>query len=791
MRLLRHLLLLGALLAACSTRAPAADGRLVLEVDGEAVTVLRDRFGVPHVFAASPRGVYFGSGYAVAQDRLAQMEAYRRSARGEMAELVGSSAVRSDISTRRGGYTEAERQAQFDRATPEMRDTIRAYADGVNRYLAEIEKSGYPPTVAALGLRLRPWRPTDTIAIGTMMARRFGGDDGGELRNLEVLGMLELLYGEKARAIINDLIWKNDPTAPTTIPAEESPRAPRPPRAEAPAALPPGQRALVPRTPAEVAEVASARAAASREDELRFAETHGLPTRWGSYAIAIRPERTAGDAAMLVGGPQMGFRTPQIAHEIHLVAPGLDVIGMGFAGIPSVLIGHNQHLAWSTTTGVGDIVDTYVEELNPENAEEYRFNGEWRAMEKRTETIHVRGEAPREETYYRTTHGPVIRIDAAKNQAFSVRSSYWNEDTGALEAILGFNRARNLTEFAAQIPRIVSSHNWLVATQDGDIGYWFAGRFPRRPAGADWRFPVPGTGEYEWQGFLTPEELPHIVNPRQGFLANWNNKPAVWWDQSDTPAWGHLFRIGHVNDLLIAEERMDVPKLRAILMNMGSYFSEAEALVPRLLRALEGAQLDETGRLARRYLQGWDYRAHDRSVPAQIYETYLTELREVIFDEFQLLGESDAKEKALSPSVIERALQGGRAALPLEFDYLGKLSPEAAERTAFRNTVARLIERRGPQVSAWGYRQGEIRFAPLPGIPRYSRGTYIQIVELGQPRVRGISILPPGQSEEPASPHYDDQRELAGYWRFKQMQTDRARLEAIADAAGDPPDGED
>jgi len=190
-------------------------------VDGQEVRILRDRYGVPHVFAPSARAVYFGNGYAVAEDRLAQLEKYRRAARGELAELVGPGGVSQDREARREGYTEEERERQFQRLSGPLKEALQAYADGINAYLTACEKTGLPPEAKKLGIPIRPWRVTDTLAIGGMMGRRFGGGGGEELRNLLVLSFLKTRFGTGAQQVFDDLLPLNDPASPTTIPASE------------------------------------------------------------------------------------------------------------------------------------------------------------------------------------------------------------------------------------------------------------------------------------------------------------------------------------------------------------------------------------------------------------------------------------------------------------------------------------------------------------------------------------------------------------------------------------------
>src|SRR5438552_17566162 len=202
-------------LAACAAQETMA-------VDGQTVTILRDRYGVPHIFAASERAAYWANGYAIAEDRMAQMEKYRRAARGELAELVGPTALPSDEERRREGYTEAEREGILRGLDPAVRESLEAYADGVNAFL-KARGADLAPEVRKLGVPIRPWRATDSLAIGEMMARRFGAEGGGELRNMMVLSFLKARFKDAAPRVFDDLLWRNDPKAPTTIPRDESP----------------------------------------------------------------------------------------------------------------------------------------------------------------------------------------------------------------------------------------------------------------------------------------------------------------------------------------------------------------------------------------------------------------------------------------------------------------------------------------------------------------------------------------------------------------------------------------
>jgi penicillin amidase len=779
-------MLIQALLVALIVQGPAAEPKtLSLTYRGEAVKVVRDTYGIPHVTAKTLTAACYGNGYAIAEDRIAQMDLNRRAARGEMAELVGPSALAADRETRIDGYSEAEREAQFARLPDELRGMIQAYTDGVNAYLKEAQASGrrrmaanYPGAQDGLDLStLRPWKVTDTVAIGQMMARRFGGDEGGELRNQLILTFLKNAQKNDAYRLFNDALWRNDPASPTTIPPGEDGRKwPGKPHW----ADPTGKLIAESATPAALQRAAEI---VSQKERLALAERMGLMTKWGSYCMAVSAAKSATGNAMLVGGPQMGFRTPQIAHEVHLKTDDVDVIGMGFPGIPGVLIGHNAYLAWSTTTGVNDQTDIFVETLHPTDSKQYRLKGAWRTMEERTETIAVRGGEPVQVVCLRTVHGPVVQVDEKARKAYARKASYWDRELETFEAVAAMARARNVADFGKACSLIPTSHNWFCATQNGDIGFWFCGLTPIRADGIDPRLPTPGEGDHEWRGFLPFAQMPQIINPKQGFVANWNNKPAVWWDNRDTPVWGEVFHNGRIAQLLAAKPRLTTQDLRDVIVDIGTYDYNAHVLLPVLRAALvqrimlPGAQLTESGRKAADYLLNWDCHAKDGSVAKTIFDAWLEEVREDLFGKpfgFIKLQGQGMFAMAMQPSLIVHVLKDKRSSVPVQYAYLKGRHPNVVMLQALNRAVEKLAKQRGPEISLWRHTRGTINFSPLPPIPSTDRGTYIQIVECAKPRVRGVSILPPGQSECTDSPHFGDQRELAGWLFFKEMQTDAA-----------------
>ncbi len=752
------------------TTFAAVESRVTLEVDGDRVEILRDHYGVPHIFAGTERGVYVANGYAIAQDRLLQMDSFRRAARGELAELLGPGRLAADREVRMLGYSDAEREATLRSLPERYQQMLVAYAEGVNRWIEEAALTNKLPVETLLIGRPRPWRAIDTIAIAEMMARRFGSGGGAELRNQAMHDYLQRRFKDPrtAMTVFNDLLFTNDPRSPTTV---RDSRRPPPSPAGNPTFLGRSSSALL----ARAADRAEQRAALTAATEL------GLPTRFGSYAVVIAPERSATGNPILVGGPQMGFSTPQIAHEVHLVAPGLNVMGMGFAGTPGVLIGMNEHLAWTTTSGVADLEDIFAEKLNPANSRQYWHNGAWRDMDSRTETIRVRGGQPVTLEVLRTVHGPVLEVDTKNHLAYAKAMTYWQREMGALLAIAAFNRARDVREFAAAAPHIPTTHNFFVATRDGAIGYWFCGRAPIRSTRVDTRLPTPGTGEFDWQGTLSFAQMPQGINPRSGYFTNWNNKPAAWWRNEDTPTWGELFRIHRIENLIARKPRLTFDDVRKLVADIGTYDMNADHLLTVALPALRrsaAVKADPLAAQALAVLEAWDRHGDDGSIGKLIFETLLAQVRDAIFlDDLGDLGDRRLFNLAAQPTLILHALQGRKASVRLQHDFLNGKSADAVIADAFLAAVTKLKAERGDDLLRWNYTQGAIRFGSLPPMPQTNRGTYIQIVEVGKSGMRGVNILPPGQSESSTSPHFGDQRELAGRFAFKPMRLTREEVE--------------
>lgn len=730
------------------------------------VKIVRDRYGVPHIYAPSLYGVFYGSGYAQAQDRLAQMELYRRTAKGELAELMGEEAVEQDKQRRILGYTEGERWEQFAALGWELQLVLKAYSDGVNAIITQVNtgKRPMPQRLHELGVtKLRPWKVTDTIAIAQMMAERFGSSGGEELRMMQLRLYLQSRFGAAGMGVLNDLAWQNDPTSPTTVQGTNGTggvgRG--------------GQKRqtqhLVPHPPSH-ATITSAIRIAEEQDSIGWCQRLGLFTRFGSYAMVVAPKKSATGNPLLVGGPQMATGTPSIVYEIALYCPRFEVRGMTFAGIPIVLIGMNRHLAWTTTSGAGDNVDIFAEHLSKESRYRYLHKGEWKRMEQRIELIFVKGkDEPVKVEIARTVHGPVLSWDEKAGVAYARAKAYRMKELGAFQAIYAFHKAKTVREFEQARRFIATSHNFFCATKEGDIGFWYCGFYPIRADGIDPRFPTPGTGEFDWKGILPFEKLPKQINPPQGFFANWNNKPAVWWDNGDLPRWGAVHHVKRISDLLKSKPQLTLSDLHRFVVDIEGYDSRADYFKPLLLRAVEKVALsDNELRMVADLLKRWDNQRSEGSVATTVFEAWFEALQDVTFlDDLGDFGDKPLFRVAIQPSLLWYVF-ADKPSRKLSRDYLNGESKEAVMIKALKIAIERLRKEKGETMGGWGFRKPLWRFDPLPAIPGPNRGAYIQIVEVANPP-RGWNILPPGQSEDPKSPHYADQHPLALRWLFKPM----------------------
>ncbi|HXW46654.1 MAG TPA: penicillin acylase family protein [Streptosporangiaceae bacterium] len=608
---------------ASSAAAPSAEH---VGYGAESALIVRSAYGVPSIYATTTSGMWFGVGWAQAQDRMVQLELTRRSVEGTLSAIAGSSQLAQDETVRTLFYTPAELTAQFLSLPAATRSALAAFSAGINGY----EDYAFRDPAArvpyeffalgqALGLgsgtpyRPAPWTPEDTVAVGNYLAREFGGGGGSELQNLGFLDYLKAELTAKgdvnavadATAIFNDARWINDPTAPTTVP--QTPAEPGSAARAATADVDTSTEIGTVRTLASLSMVrppalaaAAGRLAADRESILRTGISLRVLSHGGSNAIAVAPWRSADHHALLWGAPQEGFGTPSVDWEVYLHGPGYDAGGMAITGEPFVLIGRNADIAWTTTSEETVDQRIYVEEDVNYSASPptYEWDGRQIPMQAIHEQIAVAGQAPQPFTVYRTKDGPVFDTDPAGHLAFSIRFASWGRETGSL---LGFSQLggdRDLSQFRHSMSLITTLHNFLYADRWGNIAYFGDGLVPIEPSFAtvDPRLPALGNGTEQWQGFVPFNDMPHSVNPAQGYLDNWNTKPsqAAFYQQNEGDEyWGTIFRSTLISQLARSSTHITLRYLEGIEHAIGTIDNQdntrpaAPYFIPYLVSAYE------------------------------------------------------------------------------------------------------------------------------------------------------------------------------------------------------------
>ncbi len=745
------------------------------------VMIIRDDMGVPHVHAHDLRALFYGNGYAQGQDRLWQAETLRRAATGRLAEWFGPPSLPSDIQARLVFGPPERRAALLDDASPETRLIFESFVDGLNAWIDEASATGkLPHEYAAFGVEPEPWAVDDSLAVFMLLGSQFGwfgGDDlAAAVDHADLVARLGPVEGARAFA---DTHFLDDPSAPTTIPPTGPPGAP----AAANAPVPP------PRTlPGDLVQVARELGASARAQKEALARV-GLRRGPMSNAILIGASRSADGHALLLGGPQMGYGAPQINHEMGLHGAGFDVTGMQIAGFPLVPIGVGRDYAWTLTSGGSDNTDFFIETLNPANPLQYRHQDAWRDLDCRVETFHVVGGAPTGRTLCRSVHGPIVAM--TQGSAYAMANSTFGSELASYQAWLNMGRVRSFEDFRANLEVVAYNFNVFYADTAGHIGYWHVGKIPVRAPGAVPFFPQPGDGSSDWQGVIPFADMPQVVNPAQGWLVNWNNKPEAGWANSSAGFWdwGPVHRVNTLRHLIAQQlpERFTPATLATINQRAGlttdSPSGAADVvIVSTMLGPMVDAvdtsadpRLDEVAAL----LRGWDWlqtdvdgdEAYDSPAVA-VFNAWWQATLESLF--FPKLG--TGIDPTLCAQILYRLLGGNAGPVRVLADYLDGATVGEALTASLVAALDELTATFGTaDMEAWQAPQAGIVWRPggigtVASTPWMNRGTYNQIVHLGHgARLTAMNVVAPGQSGDFRSPHFADQLPLYTSWRYKKM----------------------
>lgn len=797
--------------------APPAD--VGWAADAFDVRIIRDEYGVPHIYANDLGTLFFGFGYAVAQDRLFQLEMTRRTSWGTVAEVLGSEFIKLDTDQRRVGYSREEVRKQIAALAPEYRTMLKAYAEGVNHVIASIENgtTKLPPEFERAEFRPPRWTGEDVaqLFIAFMGTRYSDGAGRIETRDAAWLREWTQSFGaEKARVMFEDFIQSTpDPQLITTIPREENWREHALPFPLAPLTKAPGGAPEISGiVPPGVAEVAALLQEVGNRQTVGL-EQLGVPSKLGSHGWLIGASRTLNGSAILLGGPQMGLFSPGYLHEVGLHGAGFEVVGSTPVGHLPILFGHNASAAWSATAGYGDTVDIFVEELDPKDPTRYEFNGKWRRMKLREEVIKVKGAADVKKTFYSSVHGPIEYMDAKNGVAYARARGFANLELESMAGWIDSTRAETWDAFVAASRRNALSITWLYADKVGNIGATYCGRYPIRHPQQDSRLPTSGIGDREWVGFVAPEDVPHALNPKRGTIVNWNNLPAVGW-HSPGIFLGRAHRSKQIIDFFESRPVITVADVRESVRYGAFVDSSVPYFRQPLLDAvnLVGGGDPELERAANA-IATWDGMWLDRNEDGKwddpgmaLFDTWYRHLTAIVFSVervgsiSKLLQYKKGKTSFGLPygaSVLLNVLEGKNSPVRLQGDYLGGESAEQVMVSALRKAIDELRGAYGPDPAKWllpikmaAFNTTNFRGVPqgYSNLPKYlpmRRASENHIVVLSPEGVRGVNVVPPGQSGIPPavgepSPHFADQVNLLLDFKYKPMRFTASDVKAHA-----------
>lgn len=745
----------GSLLSAKQARPPNLEARAkaaVAQIRGtltvrglrDAVRVQRDHWGVAHIYAQSQHDLFFAQGVVVAQDRLFQMELWKRSGQGRLAEILGQAAIQRDINARRLRYR-GDMESEYKSYAPDTKEILEAFTDGINAYMEEIRKPGgigLPIEFQIAGFQPEPWKPED--CLNRLAAYSMTGNAESELQHAQLVA---LLGAEKAAALL-DL----DP------PVELDPA-----RGIDFSGLSP---ALLENLVGSDARVQFPPAALARLE--------------GSNDWTVSGALTASGKPLLANDPHRVIAEPSLRYIVHLVAPGWNVIGAGEPGLPGVAAGHNERIAWGFTIFGLDQQDLYLAELNPANPEQYRTEHGWERMQVQTETIGVRGSASATVKLKFTRHGPVMWED--KKRALTLRWVGAEPGTAGYLGSLALDRAGNWQEFEQAMARWkVPSENIVYADRDGNIGEHSTGLAPLRK---NWTglLPVPEAGGYEWSGFVPNGDLPHSYNPARGFIATANHKMIPEnYPYAVGFSWGSPERFLRISEMLAGAAKRG-HKLG--VEDMEDLQNDVVSLPARELQALLKQAAGNAPSSAARMLLEWNCALTANSSASTVYQFWIAELSDTLT---KLVVPQGARKtiRELSLPKIVKELSHPRT------NVFGQ-DPEAARDALLLQTLAAAEQKvqaklgAAPKDRTWGQLHRASFQHPLGVTPataalldrgpvarpgdgytvnatafwgnsfnQLAGASYREIFDLSD-WDNAAAINVPGQSGQPGSAHYDD-----------------------------------
>jgi penicillin G amidase len=803
LRNVRSIAITGALVALAARAVPLAEQSTPrsapepLHVNGleRPVDVLRDRWGINHIYAQNEHDLFFAQGYNAAKDRLFQFEIWRRQATGTVAEVLGRRELKRDIGTRLHQFR-GDLKTELNWYHPHGEAIINAFVDGINAAVAEAlrKPEELPLDFKILGIKPQKWTPAVVIS-------RHNGLLGNITQEVNMAQAVRIMGADQVKDLSDfyggDPRLEVDPAIDLSLINRNI------------LELYNAFREPIRFTPDEVvAEYRGAAAAVARLGDALGPTAVDLSLRRediGSNNWVVSGRLTQSGRPLLMNDPHRVQEAPSLRYWSHLVAPGWNVIGGGEPMLPGVSIGHNEVGAWGLTIFGTDGEDLYVYETNPANPNQIKYRGAWEDMRIIKDTIAVKGESPVAVELKYTRHGPVLYEDAAHHRAYALRAAWMETGSAPYLASLRMDQAKSWEEFrdACSYSRI-PAENMVWADMSGTVGYQAVAITPIR-RNFSGLVPVPGDGRYEWDGYLPIKALPSATNPEKGYWATANNYLFPL-DYPYPDAQHHTgtdpYRVSRISEVLATGRLHTVADMMALQNDDLSL--PARALVPLLRDVPIG---DPAVAKARDALLGWNDVLDKESVPAGIYEMWQ---RRILANMRDLVVPAAARD--VFGNLGMRKIIGWMQAPDGHFGSDPVAGRDKVLVTSLEQAVAELTKRFGADMSRWQYGQyhhalihhmldavvkpdirGRLSVGPLPrggdsytvtatgGGDNQNSGGSLKIIADLDDWDHSVALNNPGQSGDPASPHYRDLFELWARGKYFPIFYSRSKIESVTE----------
>lgn len=641
------------------------------------VEIIRDHHAVPHIFAANRADAHFALGYVHAQDRLWQMEMNRRITAGRLSEILGEATLDNDKFLRTLGVRRRA-EATLKNLDAETLETLNAYAAGVNAFLSNNTRT-LPPEFMLLGVKPEPWTPADSVGWIKMMAWDLGGNWRQELLRMQLSQKL----------------------SPKQI-AEFLPPYP----GDAPIITPDLSKLY----------------AGLQEEAVRIAAIAptALPEGAGSNNWVVNGSKSASGKPLLANDPHLALSAPAIWYFAHLSAPGLNVIGATLPGVPNVVLGHNDRIAWGFTNTGPDTQDLFIEKIDGQNPANYITPTGSQPFQTMNEIIKVKGQPDVNLAIRVSRHGPIVSevskpIGAAtpKGYAIAFQWTTLRDDDLSIQAGIKMNRANNWTEFRQAARDFHSPQQSMVyADVDGNIGFIAPGRIPVRKAENDLKGLAPAPGwdaKYDWSGFIPFEELPQSFNPPAGQVATANHKiTPPGYKHYLTSEWVAPYRADRINAMLAEKALHTIDSFGRIQYDVKSHMVADFKPLFDAISVPDNSSLAVTK--AHELVKGWDGEMRRNDTAPLIFEAWYRELTKLVYaDELgpDLFKSAWDQRAVFLYHVLKN--DGGQGAWCDNITTQVKETCNEISAQALVAAVADLTQRYGNDISTW--RWGDAHFA--------------------------------------------------------------------------------